>query len=149
MSHNNIEPTLTSSGRVTDPNLTALEYLMSSISGSLPSQMVFYLYLIIGVWTVIANCLTLFVNAELQRPQKKRNVILISFDLFTGLTQNSAHVYCQANGFRVRFAIWWAGIALQTPPAWASIFHLVRIATDRHFALTTPGCNTLLLPLNV
>ena len=128
-------------GRVTDTNQTALEYLMSSISGSILSQTVFYLYPIICVWIVIANSLTLFVYAKFKRLQTKRNVMLISLsavDLFTGLTQILPKLIARLMGADKSFAICMAASALQIMPAWASIFHLVSIAIERHIAITKP-----------
>ncbi|KAK2149232.1 hypothetical protein LSH36_460g01002 [Paralvinella palmiformis] len=141
MSQNNTEPNLAPPDTVTDTNLTALELLMSSISGSLLSQIVFYLYPIISVWIVVANCLTLYVYAKFKRLHKKRNVMLISLsavDLFTGLTQMMPKLIGRLVGADKNFAICMAASALQIAPAWASIFHLVSIAIERHIAITKP-----------
>jgi hypothetical protein len=122
-------------------NLTALEYLMSSISGSLLSQIVFYMYPIISFWIVIANCLTLFVYAKFKLLHKKRNVMLISLsavDLFTGLTQILPKLIARLMGADKSFTICMAATALQIMPAWASILHLVSIAIERHIAITKP-----------
>ncbi|KAK2149233.1 hypothetical protein LSH36_460g01007 [Paralvinella palmiformis] len=141
MPQNNSELILVSSDTATDTKLTALEYLMSSISGSKLSQIVLFLYPIISVWIVIANCLTLFVYTKFKRLQKKRNVMLISLsgvDLFTGLTQILPKLIGRLMGADQNFAICMAASALQIMPAWASIFHLISIAIERHIAITKP-----------
>ncbi|KAK2144263.1 hypothetical protein LSH36_774g00003 [Paralvinella palmiformis] len=120
---------------------TALEALMYSANGSILRWLVFYLYPILSVWIVIANCLTLFTYAKFKRLQKKRNVMLISLsavDLFTGLTQMMPKLIARLLGVDNSFTVCMAASALQIAPAWASIFHLGSIAIERHIAITKP-----------
>ena len=124
---------------VTKP--TALEALMNTGSGSILSKLIHYLYPILSVWIVITNCLTLFVYAKFKRLQKKRNVMLISLsavDLFTGLTQIMPKMIARLLGADSSFTICMAASSVQIAPAWASVFHMVSIAIERHIAITKP-----------
>ncbi|KAK2144262.1 hypothetical protein LSH36_774g00009 [Paralvinella palmiformis] len=120
---------------------SALEALLYSASGSVLSKLVFYLYPILSIWIVIANCLTLFVYAKFKRLQKKRNVMLISLsavDLFTGLTQMMPKLIARLLGVDNSFSVCMVASALQIAPAWASVFHLGSIAIERYVAITKP-----------
>ncbi|KAK2149234.1 hypothetical protein LSH36_460g02013 [Paralvinella palmiformis] len=105
------------------------------------TKLITYLYPILSVWVIIVNGLTLFVFAKYKQLQKKRNVMIISLsavDLFTGMTQFLPKAIGFIVGADKSFAICMTATAVQIAPPWASIFHLVAVAIERHIAITRP-----------
>ncbi|KAK2155685.1 hypothetical protein LSH36_233g02014 [Paralvinella palmiformis] len=121
--------------------MSALEELMTSLSGTVLSKVVLYLYPLIGIWTILVNGLTLVVFAKYKQLQRKRNVMIISLsavDLFTGLTQFLPKLLGRLLGADKSFTVCMVANVMQMAPQWASIAHLVAIAIERHVAITRP-----------
>ncbi|KAK2160320.1 hypothetical protein LSH36_136g05027 [Paralvinella palmiformis] len=118
-----------------------IDVLLELSEGSVLSQLVFYLYPLISVWIVAVNGLTLTIYGRYERLQTKRNVMVISLsvvDLFAGIAQFLPKAIGRWAGGDKDFAICLTASALQIAPPWASIFHLVAIAIERHIAITKP-----------
>ena len=123
-------------------NLTHLEEsLIRTYFKSTLSAVLFYVYIILSIWIIVANGVTLITFIKVRSLRVKRNFLIISLammDLFTGITPLLRQAISVSTGSMEPFTICMIAMLLQIIPAWSSLLHLFTIALERYIAITQP-----------
>ena len=101
----------------------------------------FYVHIILSIWIIVVNGVTLTVFIKVRNLRKKRTFIIISLavvDLFTGATPLLRQAINVAAGTSEPFTTCMVAMVIQIIPVWSSVLHLFTIALERYIAITKP-----------